>query len=67
MSVTVFQGKLCDVKKLSFILCSALLAQTSYATDVALGAGLGTLGFVCKAHLRLRSYQCSRCGANSRR
>ncbi len=33
------------LKKLSFILCSALLAQTSYATDVALGAGLGTLGF----------------------
>ncbi|HQV22426.1 MAG: hypothetical protein H6996_12155 [Moraxellaceae bacterium] len=33
------------LKKLSFILCSALLAQTSYATDVALGAGIGTLGF----------------------
>lgn len=32
-------------KKLSFILCATLFAQQSYATDVALGAGLGTLGF----------------------
>jgi hypothetical protein len=32
-------------KKLSLILCTALFAQQSYATDVALGAGLSTLGF----------------------
>ena len=43
-------------KKLSFILCSALFAQQSYATDVALGAGLGTLGFGVQGTFAVNSY-----------
>ena len=43
-------------KKLSFILCTALFAQQSYATDVALGAGLGTLGFGVQGTFAVNSY-----------
>lgn len=43
-------------KKLSFILCSALFAQQSYATDVALGAGLGTLGFGVQGTFAVNPY-----------
>jgi hypothetical protein len=43
-------------KKLSFILCTALFAQQSYATDVALGAGLGTLGFGVQGTFAVNDY-----------
>ena len=43
-------------KKLSFILCTALFAQQSYATDVALGAGLGTLGFGVQGTFAVNPY-----------
>jgi len=43
-------------KKLSFILCAALFAQQSYATDVALGAGLGTLGFGVQGTFAVNPY-----------
>jgi hypothetical protein len=44
------------LKKLSLILCTALFAQQSYATDVALGAGLGTLGFGVQGTFAVNSY-----------
>jgi len=37
-------------------LCTALFAQQSYATDVALGAGLGTLGFGVQGTFAVNSY-----------
>ena len=44
------------LKKLSFILCTALFAQQSYATDVALGAGLSTLGFGVQGTFAVNPY-----------
>lgn len=43
-------------KKLSFILCATLFAQQSYATDVALGAGVGTLGFGLQGTIAVNPY-----------
>jgi hypothetical protein len=43
-------------KKLSLILCTVLFTQQSYATDVALGAGLSTLGFGIQGTFAVNDY-----------